>query len=202
MTEERIDCRGLACPQPVLKTRELLEKGDLTRVCVVVDNLAARENVSRFLGRMGFQVTSDEKEGFFQVNGIKGEECQACEVMHFGDEDTHPQKIVVLVGSDRMGRGDDGLGGKLMLNFVGTLKEMGRELWRLIFINGGVKLAVEGAETLDALKALDKDGVQILVCGTCLNHFALLEKKQVGETTNMLDIVTVLQLADKVICVP
>jgi hypothetical protein len=34
-----------------------------------------------------------------------------------------------------------------------------------------------------------------------LNHFGLLEKKQVGETTNMLDIVTALQLADKVISI-
>ncbi len=92
MTEEKIDCRGLACPQPVLKTRELLEKGEVARVCVEVDNLAARENVSRFLDRMGFQVTWEEKEGFFQVDGIKGEQCQDCEVMHFGEEDTHPKK--------------------------------------------------------------------------------------------------------------
>jgi len=39
----------------------------------------------------------------------------------------------------------------------------------------------------------------VLVCGTCLNHFQLLEQKKVGETTNMLDIVTHMHLADKVI---
>jgi selenium metabolism protein YedF len=98
-----------------------------------------------------------------------------------------------------MGHGDDELGAKLLLNFLKTLKEMGPELWRLVFVNNGVKLAIEGAEALPVLKELEGEGVSILVCGTCLNHFNLLEKKKAGETTNMLDIVTAMQLADKVI---
>jgi len=81
------------------------------------------------------------------------------------------------------------------------LKEMGPELWRLVFINSGVTLTAEGAEALPVLQELAREGVQILVCGTCLNHFNLLHKKQVGETTNMLDIVTGMQLADSVITI-
>jgi selenium metabolism protein YedF len=98
-----------------------------------------------------------------------------------------------------MGRGDDTLGRKLLVNFIGTLKEMGPELWGLVLVNAGVKLAVAGSEVLASLQELAQSGVMILVCGTCLNHFDLLEQKQVGETTNMLDIVTHMQLADKVI---
>jgi intracellular sulfur oxidation DsrE/DsrF family protein len=64
-----------------------------------------------------------------------------------------------------------------------------------------VKLTIEGAEALPAIQQLEAQGVSVLVCGTCLNHFNLLEQKKVGETTNMLDIVTSLQLADKVISV-
>jgi selenium metabolism protein YedF len=86
-----------------------------------------------------------------------------------------------------------------MVNFIKTLEEMGDELWRLVFVNNGVKLTIEDSEVLPALKELEADGIQILVCGTCLNYFDLLDKKQVGETTNMLDIVTAMQLADKVI---
>jgi selenium metabolism protein YedF len=104
-----------------------------------------------------------------------------------------------MVAADRMGRGDDELGGKLMINFIKTLKEMGDELWRLVFVNSGVKLTIDGAGTLEDLKDLEANGLTILVCGTCLDHFKLLEKKQVGQTTNMLDIVTAMQLADKVI---
>ena len=76
---------------------------------------------------------------------------------------------------------------------------MGDELWRLVFVNNGVKLAIKDSEVLPILKEYEKDGLYILVCGTCLTHFNLLDKKQVGETTNMLDIVTAMQLADKVI---
>jgi hypothetical protein len=76
---------------------------------------------------------------------------------------------------------------------------MGDELWRLVFVNNGVKLTIEGSEVIEDLKAYEAVGLTILVCGTCLDHFNLLEKKQVGETTNMLDIVTAMQLSDKVI---
>jgi len=106
---------------------------------------------------------------------------------------------MVMISSNALGRGDDELGGKLVVNFIKTLKEMSNELWRLVFVNSGVKLTIENAQTLEDLIALEKHGVKILVCGTCLDHFKLLEKKRVGETTNMLDIVTSMQLADKVI---
>lgn len=199
MAEEKLDCRGLACPGPVLKTREIVERGDVTRLSVLVDNSAARENVSRFLGRMGYVVRSSGQEGSFEVAASKGEAPGSCEVLEEAPSHGKEGKTAVLVGTDRMGTGDEVLGGRLLFNFIGTLQEMGRELWHLIFLNGGVKLTVEGSESLPALQDLEKNGVRILVCGTCLNHFGLLDKKRVGETTNMLDIVSALQLADKVI---
>ena len=104
-----------------------------------------------------------------------------------------------MIASDRMGFGDDDLGRMLLVNFIKTLNEMGDELWRLIFVNNGVKLTIGGSEVLDVLKGYEKEGLTILVCGTCLTHFNLLNKKEVGQTTNMLDVVTAMQLADKVI---
>ena len=106
---------------------------------------------------------------------------------------------MIMCATDRMGYGDDELGQKLMTNFLRTLNEMGPDLWRLVFVNNGVKLTIDGSEALEDLKALENKGLHILVCGTCLTHFNLLERKQVGETTNMLDIVTAMQLADKVV---
>ena len=86
-----------------------------------------------------------------------------------------------------------------MKNFLTTLPELGNTLWRIVLLNGGVTLATEGSPVLAELQALEKDGVTILVCGTCLEHFGLLAKKTVGQTTNMLDVVTGMQLADKII---
>ena len=108
-------------------------------------------------------------------------------------------KTLVLLATDRLGKGDDDLGGKIVINFIRTMKEMGSDLWRLVLLNGGVKLAVEGSEALPQLQELAGEGLGILVCGPCLKTFNLFEKRQVGELTSMLDIVTPMQMADKVI---
>ena len=109
---------------------------------------------------------------------------------------TCPQPLINTRNAVR--NGADELGAALMKNFLSTLTEM-QDLWRIVLLNGGVKLAATPGPCLDALKKLAESGVSILVCGTCLNHYGLLEKKQVGETSNMLDIVTSLDLAGKVI---
>ena len=200
MSEENLDCRGLACPDPVLRTKEIIDRGNIVRLSILVDNAAARENVSRFLSWAGYEVSISGEDRNFRVTGTKGE-AAACEVAEEPGTLKQESRVAVLIGTDAMGKGDETLGRKLIVNFIATLKEMGPELWRLILLNGGVKLTVEGSECLSALTALEKDGVHVLVCGTCLNYFELLEKKLVGETTNMLDIVTSMQLADKVISV-
>jgi selenium metabolism protein YedF len=126
---------------------------------------------------------------------------QACRVageIHEGQGQAR-RRTLVLVATDRLGKGDDELGRNIVINFVKTMNEMGEDLWRLVLVNGGVKLAVEGAEVLPHLQGLAREGLDILVCGRCLETFGLLEKKQVGEVTNMVDIVTSMQVADKVI---
>jgi len=195
---QELDCRGLACPAPVLQTKELLEKNHPEGITVLVDNEAARQNVTRFLESRSFEVTIRQDGEVFTVIG-KGEGGAVPVAAPAEVADTDKKRIMVMIATDRLGRGDDELGGKLLVNFIKTLKEMGDELWRLVLVNNGVKLTIDGSPVLADLKALDGSGVMILVCGTCLDHFHLLDKKQVGETTNMLDIVTAMQLADKVI---
>jgi len=195
---KELDCRGLACPAPVLQTKQLIENEHPDSLTVIVDNEASKQNVHRFLESQHYEVTVREDGTQFQVIGAKsggaGEEIPVAEA-----EETAKKKIMVMIATDRMGYGDDELGLKLMVSFIKTLEEMGDELWRLIFVNNGVKLTAEGSEILPVLKAYEEAGRHLLVCGTCLTHFNLLDKKQVGETTNMLDIVTAMQLADKVI---
>ena len=198
MKKQELDCRGENCPQPVLKTKEIVDQKDVLQLTVLVDNEAARENVSRFLERSGYQVQVAGEGSDLAVTGTRKQESPG-QAAKDSWEETELRKILVLVGTDRLGTGDDELGRKLIVNFINTLKEMGRELWCLVLLNAGVKLAVAGSEVLTSLQDLEKNGVMLLVCGTCLNHFQLLEHKKVGETTNMLDIVTHMQLADQVI---
>jgi selenium metabolism protein YedF len=197
MSAKQLDCRGLACPNPVLKTKELIDQGDVDRLTVLVDNPAAQENVSRFLKRAGFQVQAAGAGDALSVTGSRSA-AETCQVFVEKPEEA-PRQILVLIGTDQLGRGDEVLGRKLLASFIATLKEMGPELWCVVLLNAGVKLTVAGSEVLAGLQSLEQSGVRLLVCGTCLNHFKLLEAKQVGETTNMLDIVTAMQLADQVI---
>ena len=196
MTE--IDARKLACPAPVLMTKEAIENNQPEKIRVVVDNEAAGCNVSRFLESRAYSVAVENSGSEIKVTGTRGEGAAAQPEPEKSGRASE-KKIMVMVCTDRMGYGDDVLGLKLMINFLKTLSEMGGDLWRLVFVNNGVKLTVIDSEVLEVLKQLASEGVHILVCGTCLTHFDLLEQKQVGETTNMLDIVTAMQLADKVI---
>ena len=195
---KEIDARGLACPAPVLQSKTAIEAEQLKAVRVVVDNEAAQENVKRFLESQGFEIALEKDTDGYYVIG-RCDETPLTEPEAAPTTKAGQMKIMVMIATDRLGYGDDVLGLKLMVNFIRTLKEMGPDLWRLVFVNNGVKLTVQDSEVLPELKQLQDSGLQILVCGTCLTHFDLLEHKQVGETTNMLDIVTAIELADKVI---
>lgn len=198
MTKE-IDARGLSCPAPVLQAKETIDKESPDSITVLVNNEAAKQNVIRFLESQNYGVSVEQVGTDFHVSGKREGESGTSECRVTGLPQIDRNKIMVMVTTDRIGHGDDELGSKLMSAFLKTLKEMGDDLWRLVFLNDGVKLTAEDTEKLASLRELEENGVVILVCGTCLDHFNLLEKKQVGETTNMLDVVTAMQLADKVI---
>lgn len=196
-----LDCRGMACPQPVITTREALEKKP-SSVTVLVDNAPASENVRRLLEKSGYAsglAVEQREDSLWAVRGAAS--CAVCAeaeaVIEAAGERT--SRTLVFLSTDTLGHGSDELGAKLMANFLATLPELGANLWRIVMVNGGVRLASQPGRSLDALKKLEQNGVSLLVCGTCLEHYGLLDAKQVGETTNMLDIVTSLDLADKVI---
>ena len=202
-----IDARGLACPQPVLMTKQAVDTHRPPRLTIRVDNEAAVENVSRFLGTRGYDTSTSGQKKVFTISGVDISNSKKDAVKSVDTPaavlDSDPregtQKILVVIASDRMGFGDDDLGKKLMISFIKTLGEMGDDLWRLVFVNNGVKLTIAESPVLETLLEYENQAVSIWVCGTCLTHFDLLNEKQAGETTNMLDIVTAMQLAGKVI---
>ena len=209
MKEKILHCQGLPCPQPVLKCKQAIEEERPEKLIVFVDNEPAKENVTRFLAIRKYKVVSctqkeQEWEIIAQAEGQKTEAETSEQTNKPAPKTTlipkDDFKTLVFISSDKIGAGDDNLGYKLMLNFLATLPEM-ENLWRIILVNGGVKLAIQDSPGLPSLQQLEQSGVSILVCGTCLDFFQLLEQKRVGQTTNMLDVVTSLQLADKVITI-
>ena len=200
-----VDARDRDCPAPVLMARDAVETENPHIFCVIVNNDAARQNVCRFLKSAGYSVSEETRNENVHITGVRSESAQdekepssAPAAPLSGDESAR-RRIMVMITTDRMGYGDDTLGQKLMINFIRTAGEFGADLWRLVFVNNGVKLAIDTSEVIDAIRQYESDGAAILVCGTCLEHYGLTDRKSVGETTNMLDIVTAMHLADKVI---
>lgn len=197
-----IDACGLTCPAPVLLVKDAVEQTNEQEITVLVDNAASLENVSRFLTSRGYSISDSREGGVFKIDAQNDGETSAITPTKITtSRQESAQRVLVLVASNTFGTGDDALGEKLMIAYIKTIKEIGPDLWQLIFINGGVKLTTESSPVLQELQAYENSGVIILACGTCLEHFNLTSLKKVGGTTNMLDIVTATQLADKVITI-
>ena len=196
---QQLDCRGLACPEPVLRCRDLIRAQRPAALTVLVDNVAAQENVCRFLGRNGYAAASEQQaENLWEIRATATAQ-DAPAAPAAAPAPSRLGKTLVLITTQTLGRGDDTLGEKLMGNFLASLGELGESLWRIVLLNGGVKLAAAPGAALDSLQKLEAAGVEILVCGTCLQFYGLLDARRVGQTTNMMDVVTSLALADKVI---
>ncbi len=181
-----VDARGLACPQPVLMTKEALESIEEGVITVLVDNMASRENVKRFAQRMGCTVDVSERDGAFELKIVKGFTCELPQYQ--GEPEKAEEGPVILITSDKLGEEEE-LGHLLMKGFISTLKEATRKPSKLLFMNTGVYLTVEGSPVLEALRELEARGVEIYSCGTCLDYFNLKDKLAVGHITNMYDTV-------------
>ncbi|MBQ1411051.1 MAG: sulfurtransferase-like selenium metabolism protein YedF [Oscillospiraceae bacterium] len=198
----KVDALGMACPLPVVKTIKALEA--LTgpaRIETHVDNETAVQNVMRLAQGKGFSVRSEKlAEAHFvvtmdavQTSEEKNEEpTVACIPDRRGN-------TVVAVSSDAMGSGSDELGRQLMKAFLYAVSQLDELPKTILFYNGGARLTTEGSLSLEDLKSMEAQGVQILTCGTCLNYYGLTEKLAVGGVTNMYSIVETLAKADKVI---
>jgi selenium metabolism protein YedF len=182
-----LDCRGETCPQPVLDTKKIIEERGLNEVRVCVDNETSRENVRRFLESRGFRVAVEQQGDDFLLAASRLKE-----------EGPHPEgesrKIMAFIDAETVGRGDDRLGAILMKSFLATLKELKPLPWRIAFVNGGVKLASTGSELLPYIEELQNLGVEILLCGTCVDFYQIKEQIGAGRTSNMFEIVS--SLAD------
>jgi len=189
---KEIDCRGLACPQPVLTTKKALEEGQ-EELIVIVDNIAARDNVERFAKSQGAVVDIEKKDNDFYLHIQRKGTCESPE------SQKKFEKIVVYINSNLMGVGDEALGVILMRSFLKTLLDLKPIPSKLIFVNSGVHLTTEGSEVIESLKALADKGVEILSCGTCLDFYGLKEKLKVGIISNMYDIAQSLLEADRLI---
>ena len=200
--EKIIDCRGLACPLPVVnakKAAETMNPGDV--LTVLVDNEIAVQNLSRFAEHKGFGVSAQKKgeKEYAVVMTVSGEAVESKEEEVACVMDSRRKGMLVVLSGNVMGTGDAKLGTSLMKAFVFALTKQDQLPDTILCYNTGAYLTCEGADTLEDLKLLESEGVTILTCGTCLDFYGLKEKLAVGGVTNMYDIVERMESAAQII---
>ena len=199
-----VNALGEQCPIPVLKaTKALLAMTEPGTLAVHVDNEMAVQNLIRMAAGnkldVDFEKMSDTEfivtmEVTEPIGDAPLEEppMAPCGAGAPGD-------LLIAVDTNSMGRGSDELGTLLMKGFLYSVTQLPTPPKTMLFYNSGAQLTCIGSESLDDLKSLEAQGVEIFTCGTCLNHYGLTDSLGVGQITNMYDIVEKLAGAGKVI---
>lgn len=210
-----IDARGKQCPLPVIETKKALKELTDGMVEVFVDNEIAVQNLTKMAKQMQLNYSSEKisndhyavrielvdqvsNTGEKQNTNAKTEEKVETTTDQFTQDAIEDSSVVVL-SSDHMGEGNEELGKALMKGFVYALTELDELPKKIILYNGGAKLSVEGSDSLEDLKLLESQGVEILTCGTCLNFYGISDKLSVGSVTNMYSIAEIMRSASKII---
>ncbi len=177
----KVDAIGQVCPVPIIMTKNALKDIEEGQVEVSVDNKISLENLEKMSREMGYEYSVEESGEIFKI--VINKMRESVEIRE------KEENTVIVIDSLYMGKGDPELGRILMKGFIYTLSEMEELPKTILFYNEGVKLAIEGAESLADLKSLEERGVEILSCGTCLNFYGITEELRVGSITNMYTIV-------------
>ncbi|MGX6979879.1 sulfurtransferase-like selenium metabolism protein YedF [Vagococcus elongatus] len=191
MKKIEIDMLGQPCPLPVVAVKKALKdfSGETGEIIVQVDNQIAVDNVSKMVTQKGHRVSASETGNHFQlVVEVAGQE----------DSSTNA-RVVISIGHQVMGGGDDTLGAMLMKSYIYSLTELDNPPEKILFYNGGAHITCEGSQAIEDLKLLESSGTEILTCGACLDFYQLLDKLAVGQVTNMFNIAEAMEQADKVI---
>jgi len=199
-----VDTKGQLCPAPLIATKRALKEtaaGD--SFIVLTDNQTSFSNVSRFLRDNNTLFTVNDKDGIWSltVTRTTGELAKQNEEEYCTPEVPHFQKgdFVVAISSDKMGEGDADLGAQLMTNFIKAIHDLDILPSKMVFYNRGVFLGRNDSAVLELLKDLERMGVSLFLCGTCINHYSLEDKINIGSVSNMFEIAQIMSSARKVV---
>lgn len=207
MKKIKVDAMGDQCPIPVIKTKKALKEiTETTLVELHVDNEIAVQNLSKMAKQKNLEYKCEkleEQHYIIKINAeTEGVSIQQKAPAENDKEICYPDRksnTVVVLSSNQMGNGSEELGQILMKGFIFALTELDELPSTVLLYNSGVKLSTEGSNSIEDLKTLQAQGVEILSCGTCLNYYDLTEKLQVGDVTNMYFILEKMAQADKII---
>ncbi len=197
-----IDAKGKACPIPLIMTKKAMaELGENELLEIFLDNEISKNNVVHFLRAHGMNIREEQTGDFFRVvvnkTGEIPEEVNAEEFCEINPPKT--DNYVMTIKRNRMGDGSEELGEILIKAAINTIPDMDMRPNIMIFLNSGIFLTLKNSSVLDSLKRLETKGMEILVCGTCLDYYQKKNDLGVGRISNMYDILESMSKTGKVI---
>jgi selenium metabolism protein YedF len=210
--EERIDLRGLTCPEPVLRTKRLLDDQSILKVEALVDDQVCVNNLSRLSRSLKATVTALPKEGYFQVVIERGQ--SDAQLSRSSEKHGQPaakpaessladssQKTaeVIFLAKDTFGDGDAEFSKTLLSLFLQSVLETGHQPRAILMANTGVRLMAADSPALKVLQDFKANGCEVLACGLCVEFYGLKDVIAKDQITNMFAIVEYLFAAEKVI---
>jgi selenium metabolism protein YedF len=193
---EIINVLGKPCPIPVIEAKKALRKAAAAeQVKLLVDNDISRQNLEKMAAGMGLPCSHEKQASgniLVTITAAGPKEADSGAPGISGG-------LVIAIGQNTMGSGNDELGAILVKGFIYSLTELDTPPEYLLFFNSGVKLTTEGSNVINDLKTLESKGTLVSSCGTCLDFYKLKEKLAVGYMTNMYAIASTMAEAARLI---
>jgi selenium metabolism protein YedF len=185
-----VDTKGQKCPVPIIETKKALrasQKGET--FMVLTDNKTAFSNISRFLkdNKVEYSVSEKNGEWTFNITNETGEHIISPEKNYCDTKksEIQPGDYSVVISSELMGQGDEELGRTLIKSFLVALSCLDSMPSSIMFYNSGVKLTVNDSAVVEILHEIENKGAEILICGTCVDHFKIGDRINVGRISDM-----------------
>ena len=199
---KELDCRNLACPEPVLKSKKALQDLKIgENLSIKLNSLASKENVARFLRSQGFEPALKEKgDDEFEIIVVKDKEL--ANALNSNDESEiyrcESGKKILFLKSASVGDGE--LGKKLLMGFLDTLKKADNAPSIIVCVNEAVLINTDSEHFAhQAMKELANKGIEIISCGSCLEFYGKIKDLKTGRIGNALEILNLLFDKDKVV---
>ncbi|EKI5317578.1 sulfurtransferase-like selenium metabolism protein YedF [Campylobacter coli] len=176
----KIDCRNLSCPQPIVETKNALEKLEENEILeIVLNSIISKNNVVKFLNSLNLTPVVDENAQEFCIK-VQKKNFDSSEV------NIHDYNVLFLK-ADKVGEGE--LGQNLLVGFLSTLKNLDHAPSKILCVNESVLINVdENHKAHLAMKELEKLGVEIISCGACLEFFGKSKELKIGSIGNAYEI--------------
>ncbi|MDP3507060.1 MAG: sulfurtransferase-like selenium metabolism protein YedF [Candidatus Melainabacteria bacterium] len=227
--KKSLDLRGLTCPEPVLRTKKLIDDQSLSRIEILVDSEVNVQNLTRLGNSQKLSVQSQAKGEHFEVvlqraatiakdehaahsHEADNKQRQPSHMVAGGNQNLSSTGTIILISRNTFGstsgesdrnsdkvKEDQDFSSNLLNLFLQTLLQSGHEPRAILMVNSGVQLMDPDGPYIKVLTELREKGIEVLACGLCLDYYGLKSKVQIEQVTNMFAICEYLFSADRII---